>query len=102
MAVNATDEEQSVPLRLQFDRSVKLAFNGSSISSDIGLLLQHQLDDALGLTDIAAGLIFDPPTGRDGQHRLTELLRQSVFSRLAGYENVNDADRSNRQRDRVD
>lgn len=93
MAVaNATGEAQSGPLRLQFDRSVKLAFQGSSISSDGGLLLHRELDDALGLTDAAAGLIGDPRTGRNGRHRLAGLLRQSIFSRLAGYEDVNDAD----------
>jgi len=72
---------------------VKLAFHGSSISSDGGLLLHRELDDALGLTDLAANLIADPRTGRNGRHRLAALLRQSIFSRLAGYEDVNDADR---------
>jgi hypothetical protein len=93
LAVNATGESESGPLRLQFDRSVKLAFHGSSISSDGGLLLHRELDDALGLTDTAAELICDPRTGRNGRHHLAGLLRQSVFSRLAGYEDVNDADR---------
>lgn len=93
MAANATGEAESGPLRLQFDRSVKLAFRGSSISSDGGLLLHRELDDALGLTDAAAELIADPRTGRNGRHRLAGLLRQAVFSRLAGYEDVNDADR---------
>jgi hypothetical protein len=78
---------------MQFDRSVKVAFRGSSISSDGGLLLHRELDDALELTDTAAGLIADPRTGRNGRHRLAGLLRQSIFSRLAGYEDVNDADR---------
>jgi hypothetical protein len=91
--VNATGEAESSPLRLQFDRSVKPAFQGSSISSDGGLLLHRELDDALGLTDMAANLIVDPRTGRNGRYRLVGLLRQSIFSRLAGYEDVNDADR---------
>jgi len=80
-------------LRLQFDRSVKVEFRGAAISSDGGLLLHRELDDALGLSDMAAGLIADPRTGCNGRHRLAGLLRQSVFSRLAGYEDVNDADR---------
>ena len=84
---------ESGPLRLQFDRSVKLAFHGSSISSDGGLLLHRELDDAVGLTDMVAELVADPRTGRNGRHRLVGFLRQSVFSRLAGYEDVNDADR---------
>jgi hypothetical protein len=93
LAANATGEAETGPLRLQFDCSVKLAFQGSSISSDGGLLLHRELDDALGLTDKAAGLMADPRTGRNGRHRLAGLLRQSIFSRLAGYEDVNDADR---------
>jgi hypothetical protein len=56
----------------------------------------RELDDALGLTDMAAGLFADPRTGRNGRHRLIGFLRQSVFSRLAGYEDVNDADRLSR------
>jgi Transposase DDE domain group 1 len=92
LTANATGEPQTGPLRLHFDRSVKLAFHGSVISSDGGLLLHRELDDALGLTDLAVGLIADPRTGRNGQHRLAGLLRQSIFSRLAGYEDVNDAD----------
>jgi hypothetical protein len=90
---DATGEAGSGPLRLQFDRSVKVAFRGSSISSDGGLLLHRELDDALGLTDMAAGLVSDPRAGRNRRHHLTGFLRQSIFSRLAGYEDVNDADR---------
>lgn len=93
MATNATGEAETGPLRLHFDRTIKLAFQGSSISSDGGLLLHRELDDALGLTDMAAEMLFDPRTGKNGQHQLGGFLRQSVFSRLAGYEDVNDADR---------
>ncbi len=93
MVANATGEAKSGPIRLEFDRSVKVEFRGSAISSDGGLLLHRELDDALGLSDMAAALIGDPRTGRNGRHHLAGFLRQSVFSRLAGYEDVNDADR---------
>jgi hypothetical protein len=72
---------------------VKLAFRGSAIRSDGGLLLHRELDDVLGLTDLAAGQLVDSRTGRNGRHGFAKLLRQSIYSRLAGYEDVNDADR---------
>jgi len=96
LARDATGEAESGPLRLEFDRSVKVAFQGSAISSDGGLLLHRELDDALGLSDMAAGLLSDMRTGRNGRHCLPGFLRQSVFSRLAGYEDVNDANRLRR------
>jgi hypothetical protein len=78
------DEDGSAPLRLDFDRSVKLAFRGSAISSDGGLLLHRELDDAPGLTDLAASLLMDARTGRNSRHGFAGLLRQSIYSRLAG------------------
>ncbi|HLO05699.1 MAG TPA: IS1380 family transposase [Terriglobales bacterium] len=80
-------------LRLDFDRRLMLQFRGSAITSDAGLLAYRELDDALHLTDTAANALADGRTGRNGRHRLAGLLRQSVFGRLAGYEDVNDADR---------
>jgi hypothetical protein len=47
----------------------------------------------VGLTDTAANTLADARTGKNGRHRLAGLLRQSVFGRLAGYEDVNDANR---------
>ncbi len=80
-------------LRLDFDRRLRLEFRGSTITSDAGLLPYRELDDAIGLTDTGADTLADARTGKNGRHRLAGLLRQSVFGRLAGYEDVNDADR---------
>jgi hypothetical protein len=86
-------EADSAALRLDFDRRLLLRFRGSAITSDAGLLAYRELDDTLSLTDRAANTLADARTGKNGRHRLAGLLRQSVFGRLAGYEDVNDADR---------
>jgi len=91
--VDPTGEADRSALRLDFDRRLMLQFRGSMITSDAGLLAYRELDDALHLTDTAANTLADARTGKNGRHRLAGLLRQSVFGRLAGYEDVNDAER---------
>ena len=80
-------------LRLGFERRLTLQFRGSVVTSDAGLLAYRELADALGLSRMAGGMLADTRTGRNGRHALVALLRQSVFGRLAGYEDVNDAER---------
>ena len=65
----------------------------ATITSDAGLLACRELDDALGLTETASECLQERSGGRNVQHRLVGLLRQSVYSRLAGYEDTNDAER---------
>src|SRR5829696_7004873 len=91
--VDPTGEADRSALRLDFDRRLMLQFRGSTITSDAGLLAYRELDDALHLTDTGADTLADARTGKNGRHRLAGLLRQSVFGRLAGYEDVDDADR---------
>jgi hypothetical protein len=93
---NPEGESNSQPLRLAFDRRLKLEFHGSRITSDAGLLAYRELDDALGLTGVVGDELVDPRTGKNGQHAMKGLFRQSVFGRLGGYEDVNDADRLGR------
>src|SRR5271155_5714051 len=91
--VQPAGEVQSDALRLDFERRLKLEFHGSSVTSDAGLLAYRELDDALGLTELAGGMLSDGRRGKNTRHVLIGLLRQSVFGRLAGYEDVNDAER---------
>ena len=86
-------ESEDGSLRVDFDRRLKLEFHGSRITSDAGLLAFRELDDALGLTDRAGAALAECRRGRNTRHLLTGLFCQSVFGRLAGYEDVNEADR---------
>jgi len=83
---------QNGVLRVGFEPRLRLAFQGAKISSDAGLLVYRELDEAAKLTESAAGELFDFRIGRNICHSMTALLRQSIYSRLAGYEDVNDAD----------
>jgi hypothetical protein len=96
MMAHPAGESEADALQLDFDRRLKLEFHGSSVTSDAGLLAYRELDDALGLTNIAGQHVVDGRTGKNGRHDFVGMLRQSVFGRLAGYEDVNDADRLGR------
>src|SRR3954468_6134693 len=89
---DATGETKE-PLRVTFDRRLKLEFHGARITSDGGLLAYRELDDALGLTATAAAALAEGRRGKNIRHRLLGLVRQAVYGRLAGYEDVNDAER---------
>jgi hypothetical protein len=81
------------PLRVDCDRHIKLEFHGAAVTSDAGLLAYRELDSLLGLTSTAASSLLDPRTGPNTQHGLLALLRQSLYSQLAGYEEVHTAER---------
>jgi len=71
-------------LKVGFDGSLKLEFHGAKITSDAGLLAYRDLDESLGLFALASGVLNETRTGRNIQHDMRALLRQSVYSRLGG------------------
>jgi hypothetical protein len=86
-------ESANPVITLRFDRRLRLEFRGATITSDAGLLAARELDDTLRLTEMATTHLKENRPGRNIQHHLVALLRQSVYSRLAGYEDTNDAQR---------
>jgi len=84
---------QNEDLRGGFDSRLKLKFCGSQVTTDAGLQAYRELDAALGLTEKGGDVLTDSSPGRNTQHRLVPLLNQSIYSRLAGYEDVNDTER---------
>jgi len=86
-------ESKNHCFRLNFTDKLKVFFKGSEVTSDGGLIAVREIDEQLGLTALAEEFLSDTRYGRNIQHELTELLRQSVYSRLAGYEDVNDAEK---------
>ena len=72
---------------------LRLEFHGSKMTTDAGLTAYRELDDLLGLFDSTSTVFTDKSTGRNFQHGIENLLRLSIYSRLAGYEDVNDATR---------
>lgn len=79
--------------RLDLDRCVRLEFLGPQLSSDGGLMILRELNDAVGMSDLASGALTEHRTGVNRVLLMTGLFRQAVYSRLAGYEDVHDAER---------
>ena len=86
-------EQQNQAFQLSFNPSLKVDFQGSRVTSDGGLLLVRELDERLGLSELISEHLTDGRRGKNTQLPLADLLRQSIYSRLAGYEDVNDAER---------
>ncbi len=63
-------------LRLDLDRRLKLEFNGSKVTFDSGLSPCRELDDAVGLSEIAGDVLTDARRGKNGRHE-TGGLNQS-------------------------
>ena len=84
-------ELQSEPFQFTFNGFLKVAFQGSRITSDAGLILVRELDERLGLEALVTAHLSDSRQGANIQFSVADLLRQSVYSRLAGYEDLNDA-----------
>ena len=64
-----------------------------TVTTDAGLLAYRELDASVELTEMVGDVLADSRTGMNGRHGMVGQFRQSVFGRLGGYDDVNDADR---------
>ena len=85
-------EREKQPFQLLFNRFLRVAFQGSRVTSNGGLIPVRELDERLGFSELIEQYLTDS-RANDARFSFTDLLRQSVYSRLAGYEDVNDAAR---------
>ena len=88
-------ERQEQPFQLSFNGRLKVDFQGARVTSDGGLLLVRELDERLGFGELMERHLTDV-RGKNTQLPLADLVRQSVYGWLAGYEDVNDAERLSR------
>ena len=88
----AVGERQEQPFELSFNGRLRVDFQGARSTSNGGLLLVLELDERLGFGELIERHLTDV-RGKNTQLSLADLVRQSVYSRLAGYEDVNDAER---------
>jgi len=85
-------EGQKQGFQLSFNRFLRIGFQGSRVTSNGGLILVRELDERLGFGELTEENLTDP-RANNARFSFADLLRQSVYSRLAGYEDVNDAER---------
>src|SRR3990172_3427966 len=90
--VHPVGESQIQPLQLSFHRFLRVAFQGSRVISKGGLILVRELDERPGFGELIEQYRSDW-RANNARFCLADLLRQSVYSRLAGYEEVSDAAR---------
>jgi hypothetical protein len=86
-------ERQNQPFQLSLNASLKIDFQGSRVTWDGGLVLVREVDERLGFGELITQHLSDSRRGKNLQLPLADLFRQSVYSRMAGYEDVNDAER---------
>jgi len=63
-------ESENTGLKLHFDGHLRLEFRGAKVTTDAGLLAVRELDEVMGLTDLAGDFICEARTGRNVQHEL--------------------------------
>ena len=67
---------------VNFNKNLKVSFNGGDLSSDAGLLIPRSFDETLGLSRLIEGCF--PQTAKRC-HSTADVIRQLMYTTIAGY-----------------
>ena len=76
-----------------FQPKLVVDFAGGTLTGDAGVVLLREFDEQLQLSADVIARVVDARDARYVTHDLGALLRQRLYQIVAGYEDVNDADR---------
>lgn len=79
------------PTQLELPGNLTVRFDLDHVTSDAGLPLVTLIDQRIGLTERIAALLPDDRDPLRITHSVLDLVRQRVYSIIAGYEDANDA-----------
>lgn len=85
------DSEVEGEFSFDWNKSLLLSFAGQQITSNAGVMLLRDLDEALGLTEDLASRLRDTRDPAYVTHPLVEVLRERMYMIALGHEDTNDA-----------
>jgi len=85
-------ESQKEVIRPDFNRAIRIDFQGAKISSDTGFILLREIDERFSIIDPMRDCLEDLRSPAHRKHALVQMVRQRVYQIAAGYEDCNDAD----------
>lgn len=77
---------------MQFNRRIRLNFEGGNLTSDAGLLLNKEFDDKIGLSKLIQRTVVLKDTVDNVAHSNVKVIMQKVYQHVAGYHADDDAD----------
>jgi len=90
MLINGENRKEVV--RPDFNRAIRIDFQGVQITSDTGFLLLREIDDRFKIIAPMAECLEYLRSSTHTKHSLIQMVQQRVYQIAAGYEDCNDAD----------
>lgn len=88
---NEQNETHPADIVFDWNKSLTASFTGEEITTDAGVMLLRDVDEALGLTRSLASGLCDSRDPAFTTHPLAQLLRERLYMVALGYEDTNDA-----------